>query len=52
MSVVPSRSGMMAELKTHLQATLKGVKSITTTHGELTVMVERDSHREGAGVPA
>ena len=43
MSLVPSRSGMMAELKTHLQATLKSVKSVTVAHNELTVLVERDS---------
>jgi NADH-quinone oxidoreductase subunit C len=43
MSLVPSRANMMAELKTHLSATLKTLKSITVTNDEMTIAVERDS---------
>ena len=33
---------MLAELRTHLQATQKSIKSMTVSAGELTVLVERD----------
>ena len=42
MSVVPSRSTMTAELKTHLTATQKAIRSITIANDEMTVTVERD----------
>ena len=42
MSVVPSRSTMMTELRTHLTATQKAITSITVANDEMTVTVERD----------
>ena len=42
MSVVPSHSTMIEELKTHLTATQKSIKAIAVANGELTVTVERD----------
>lgn len=43
MSAAPSRSDMLSELKQHLEAALKGVKSASLAGGELTVHVARDS---------
>jgi NADH-quinone oxidoreductase subunit C len=42
MSVVPSRSTMMTELRTHLTATQKAITSIAVANDEMTVTVERD----------
>jgi NADH-quinone oxidoreductase subunit C len=43
MSVIPSKDTMMAELKLHLEATLKSLKGAKVSAGELTITVERDS---------
>jgi NADH-quinone oxidoreductase subunit C len=42
MSALPSNASMVAELRTHLQATQKSIKAMSLAHGELTVTVERD----------
>ena len=42
MSALPSNASMVAELRTHLQATQKSIKAMSLSHGELTVTVERD----------
>lgn len=42
MSVVPTKSTMIGELKTHLTATLKLLKDVVVANGELTITVERD----------
>ena len=38
MSALPSRPAMLAELRTHLQATQKSIKSMVVSAGELTVL--------------
>jgi NADH-quinone oxidoreductase subunit C len=43
MSVIPSKDTMRAELKLHLEATLRSLKGAKISAGELTITVERDS---------
>jgi len=43
MSVIPSKDMMLTELKLHLEATLKSLKSANIVKGELTIAVDRDS---------
>ena len=43
MSALPSKSAMVAELRTHLQASHKSILAMSVSLGELTVTVERDS---------
>jgi NADH-quinone oxidoreductase subunit C len=42
MSALPSKPAMLAELRSHLQATQKSIKAMVVSAGELTVTVERD----------
>jgi NADH-quinone oxidoreductase subunit C len=43
MSVLPTRSAMVAELKIHLEATqAKAISSMSVTHGELVLIAPRD----------
>lgn len=42
MSPIPSKNDMLSELKLHLEATLKSLKSAKIVAGELTITVERE----------
>ena len=42
MSALPSRPAMLAELRTHLQATQKSITSVSVWNDELTVIAQRD----------